>query len=88
MSDLPRAVPDQTQKENIVRAWRDRYQGSIVQDFVYQLGAIDFSDRIILFGSALLLLLLEPFVRSKHDPPLHPGGNTLRPRSTMTTGSS
>ncbi len=42
----------------MARAWRDRYQGSIVQDFVHQLGTIDFGDRIILFGAALLLSVL------------------------------
>jgi membrane protein len=42
----------------MARAWRDRYQGSIVQDFVNQLRTIDFGDRIILFGAALLLSVL------------------------------
>lgn len=58
MSEPPRAVSDQTRKERTATAWRDRYQGSIVQEFVNLLGAIDFGDRIILFGAALLLSVL------------------------------
>lgn len=38
--------------------WRQRYEGSAVQDLVRTLGAIEFGDRIILFGSALLLSVL------------------------------
>lgn len=38
--------------------WRQRYDGSAVQDLVRTLGAIEFGDRIILFGSALLLSVL------------------------------
>jgi membrane protein len=38
--------------------WRQRYEGSAVQDLARTLGAIEFGDRIILFGSALLLSVL------------------------------
>src|SRR5271165_6691483 len=38
--------------------WRQRYEGSAVQDLVRTLGAIEFGDRIILFGAALLLSVL------------------------------
>jgi len=42
-------------------AARDRYQGSLAQGFVTQLGALDFVDQIILFGAGLLVSLL-PFL--------------------------
>jgi membrane protein len=38
--------------------WRQRYDGSAAQDLVNTLGAIEFGDRIILFGAALLLSVL------------------------------
>ncbi len=38
--------------------WRQHYEGSAVQDLFRTLGAIEFGDRIILFGSALLLSVL------------------------------
>ena len=38
--------------------WRQRYEGSTVQDLVHTLGAVEFGDRIILFGAALLLSVL------------------------------
>jgi len=38
--------------------WRQRYEGSAVQDLIRALGAIEFGDRIILFGAALLLSVL------------------------------
>jgi len=53
-----RAGSHQTPRERVAHGWRARYQGSIVQDFVKQLGAIEFGDRIILFGAALLLSVL------------------------------
>ena len=42
-------------------AARDRYQGSLAQGFVTQLGALGFVDQIILFGAGLLVSLL-PFL--------------------------
>jgi membrane protein len=51
-------VHHRKEKEGIAHAWRDRYRGSVAQDFVKRLGAIDFGDRIILFGAALLLSVL------------------------------
>ena len=38
--------------------WREWYEGSPLQDLVRSLGAVDFGDRIILFGAALLLSVL------------------------------
>lgn len=38
--------------------WRARYQGSFAQDFVRGLGAVDFGDRIIIFGACLLVSVL------------------------------
>jgi membrane protein len=42
-------------------AARDRYRGSLAQDFAVRLKAIDFSDQIMLFGAGLLVTLL-PFL--------------------------
>jgi len=42
-------------------AARDRYEGSSAQVFLSRLGALDFANSIILFGSALLISVL-PFV--------------------------
>ena len=39
-------------------AWRRRYERSAVREFVAALGAVDFGDRIILFGAAMLLSVL------------------------------
>jgi membrane protein len=38
--------------------WRSRYEGSFAQDFVKGLGAMDFGDRIIIFGASFLLSVL------------------------------
>jgi len=38
--------------------WRRRYERSSVREFVAALGAVDFGDRIILFGAAMLLSVL------------------------------
>jgi membrane protein len=39
-------------------AWRARYEGSFAQDFVKGLGAMEFGDRILVFGASLLLSVL------------------------------
>jgi membrane protein len=39
-------------------AWRRRYEGSAVQEFFGTLGALDFGNQVILFGSGLLLSVL------------------------------
>jgi membrane protein len=44
--------------QNLAQAWRGRYAGSFVQDFVKGIGAVDFGDRIIIFGACLLLSVL------------------------------
>jgi len=53
--------------------WRQRYEGSVVHDLVRSLGAVEFGDRIILFGAALLLsvlplvILLSAFASTRVD---------------------
>jgi membrane protein len=47
-------LPDQQR----TRPWRSRYEGSFAQDFVQGLGAVEFGDRIIIFGASLLLSVL------------------------------
>jgi membrane protein len=42
----------------LAEAWRARYDGSFAQDFFRGLGAVDFGDRIIIFGACLLLSVL------------------------------
>ena len=44
-----------------VSGGRDRFEGSVAQDFLRRLGALDFVNSIVLFGAALLLSVL-PFV--------------------------
>jgi membrane protein len=39
-------------------AWQARYNGSLAQDLVRGLGAVDFGDRIIIFGACMLLSVL------------------------------
>jgi membrane protein len=55
------ADPDApTDQESVGRTgrWRQRYEGSAVQDFFHRLGTVNFGDQIILFGAALLLSVL------------------------------
>ena len=57
----PEPAPDADQsKSSRAKAtqWRQRYEGSVVEDLIRSLGAIEFGDRIILFGAALLLSVL------------------------------
>jgi len=59
--DDPGTAPDANQSKRSpekATTRRERYEGSAVQDLVRTLGAIEFGDRIILFGSALLLSVL------------------------------
>jgi membrane protein len=44
--------------QKLSRAWRARYEGSFVQEFATGLGAVDFGDRILVFGACLLLSVL------------------------------
>jgi membrane protein len=39
-------------------AWRRRYAGSLLEELISALGALEFGNRIILFGAALLLSVL------------------------------
>lgn len=56
-----------------VGAWRSRYEGSAVREFFGRLGALDFSNQIVLFGAALLLevlpivILLSAFATTRID---------------------
>ena len=54
-------TPSRPGRYKIVAAAQDRYQGSLAQDFVRQLKAIDFTDQVILFGAGMLVSLL-PFL--------------------------
>ncbi len=44
--------------QTLSETWRARYERSLVQDFVKGLGAVDFGDRILIFGACLLLSVL------------------------------
>jgi len=58
----PRATKPPAQfGRKAVAAARDRYQGSLAQGLVTQLGALGFVDQIMLFGAGLLVSLL-PFL--------------------------
>jgi membrane protein len=48
-------------KHRLVGGARRRFEGSAVQDFARQLGALDFVNSIVLFGASLLLSVL-PFI--------------------------
>jgi membrane protein len=55
--------PDKSEKtkpryQKLWAAWRARYEGSFAQDLLGGLGAVDFGDRIIIFGACLLLSVL------------------------------
>jgi hypothetical protein len=49
-------------------AWRARYEGSFGQEVLKELGAVNFGDRIIIFGACLLvsdlplIIVLSAFV--------------------------
>jgi membrane protein len=45
-------------RSQLTGTWRARYPGSFAQDFVRGLGAVDFGDRILIFGACLLLSVL------------------------------
>jgi membrane protein len=44
--------------QKLSETWRARYRGSFAQDFARGLGAVDFGDRIIIFGACLLVSVL------------------------------
>jgi len=44
--------------KRVAEIWRARYEGSFAQDVVKRLGAVDFGDRILIFGACLLLSVL------------------------------
>ena len=52
-------------------AAQGRFEGSAVQTFLSQLGALDFANSIILFGSALLISVL-PFVILRYNQTARP----------------
>jgi membrane protein len=43
---------------NVAKGWRERYEGSFAQELVNGLGAVNFGDRIIIFGACLLVSVL------------------------------
>ncbi len=45
-------------RQKLGPAWRARYEGSFAQDLVGGLGAVEFGDRIIIFGACMLLSVL------------------------------
>jgi membrane protein len=47
-----------SRNRKLSQRWRARYEGSFAQDFVTGLGAVDFGDRILIFGACLLLSVL------------------------------
>lgn len=55
------AAPSRPVARRALSAARDRYQGSLAQNFVSQLKALDFANQAMLFGAGLLVSLL-PFV--------------------------
>jgi membrane protein len=44
--------------QSLGAAWGARYEGSFAQDLIKGLGAVDFGDRIIIFGACMLLSVL------------------------------
>lgn len=46
------------QHPNLPKGWRARYEGSFAQELVTGLGAVNFGDRIIIFGACLLVSVL------------------------------
>jgi membrane protein len=44
--------------EKLPAGWRARYEGSFAHDLLRGLGAVDFGDRIIIFGACMLLSVL------------------------------
>jgi membrane protein len=57
-SNASKAGTASLRHQNLAQTWRDWYDGSFAQDFVKGLGAVDFGDRIIIFGACLLLSVL------------------------------
>ena len=57
---LYEAMPDARQSgwEGFVAAWRGRYEGSIAQELMRTLNAVDFGSRIVIFGASMLLSVL------------------------------
>jgi membrane protein len=53
-----RYEPPEPRYRNLAAAWRARYEGSLAQDLLSGLGAVDFGDRVIVFGACLLLSVL------------------------------
>jgi membrane protein len=53
---MPDASPSRRQRLEV--AWRRRYEGSIAQDVLRTLNAVDFGRRIVVFGASMLLSVL------------------------------
>jgi membrane protein len=54
----PTSEPVERQPRSRKDRWRARYEGSFAQDLAKGLGAVDFGDRIIIFGACMLLSVL------------------------------
>jgi membrane protein len=57
---MPDASP--SRREGFEAAWRRRYEGSIAQDVLGTLNAVDFGSRIVIFGASMLLSVLPLIV--------------------------
>jgi membrane protein len=44
--------------QRLTESWNARFQGSFAQDFVRGLAVVDFGDRVLIFGSCMLLSVL------------------------------
>jgi membrane protein len=55
-SETAETIGPRSQK--VTETWRARYEGSFAQDFVKELGAVDFGNWIINFGSNVLISVL------------------------------
>jgi membrane protein len=54
----PETDPDEEDTEDHPRSWRTTEHKSVLKDLVSGLGTVEFGDRILLFGAALLLSVL------------------------------
>jgi hypothetical protein len=57
---MPDASP--SRRERVEASWRRRYEGSIAQDVLGMLNAVDFGRRIVIFGASMMLSVLPLIV--------------------------
>jgi membrane protein len=60
LSDQPETTRPRTQTLSV--AWRARYDRSFARDVLRGLGAVDFADRIIIFGACLLVSVMPVII--------------------------